>query len=85
MSSDNKRLWPSILFLLGIISLILLAVLTSGCSSQPKGYVGVTNAESDKYLYIKKEYVVSDNASHIVISIPKADKGVWVKYSSQWD
>jgi hypothetical protein len=85
MKHAEKTIWPSVLFLLGIISLLLLIALSSGCARQPKGFAGITNAESEKYFYFNRDYIVADNATHIVISIPKADKGVWIKYSSQWD
>jgi len=68
-----------------ILLIALAAVLLLGCSTQPRGFVGITNAESDKYFYFNKSYIVSDNATHIVISIPKADKGVWIKYSALYD
>ena len=77
----GPTMWPSILFIGLIIALLCLALLASGCSGHPPGYVGITNQESDNYFYVKKEYVTSDNATHISFSVPKTDKGVWIKYS----
>lgn len=67
------------------VILLVLLIILMGCSSQQRGDIGITNQKSDKYLYFSRTYIVSDNATHLVVAFPKSEPGFWIKYRNEWD